>query len=193
MKTRTTRRHLILLVPALLPLFSRVGRAQNASPKPGTAAVLDKHMEWMEHDFIPAAKAMPEDKFFWAPNAGEFKGVRSFAEQIVHVAQVNFSLSAAILGEKPPAESSLPDHNPESLKTRSTVLKYLKDSFDYTHKALSSITNENARSSINHPLFDMITTRLGLGIVAIAHPFNHYGQMVEYLRMNNIVPPASRQ
>lgn len=52
---------------------------------------------------------------------------------------------------------------------------------------------ENARLPIRHPLFDNITTRFGLGIVAIAHPFNHYGQLVEYLRMNNIIPPASRQ
>ena len=150
-------------------------------------------MEWMEHAFVPAAEALPEDKFFWAPKIGEFQGVRSFAEQILHVAELNFVLSAAILGAKPPAENDLPGHNPETLKTRSAVLKYLKDSFAFTHKALSSITEQNARLPVKHPIFDMITSRLGLGIVAIAHPFNHYGQMVEYLRMPNIVPPASRQ
>jgi hypothetical protein len=75
-----------------------------------TASVFNKHMDWMEQQFVPAAEAMPEDKFFWAPTNG----------------------------------------------------------------------------------FDMITTRMGLAIVSIAHPFDHYGQMVEYLRMNNIIPPASR-
>jgi hypothetical protein len=78
--------------------------------------VLNKHMDWMEHAFVPAAEAMPEDKFFWAPKIGEFQGVRSFAEQILHVAELNFVLSAAILGEKPPAETDLPGQNPETMK-----------------------------------------------------------------------------
>jgi DinB superfamily len=134
-------------------------------------------MDWMEHDFVPAAEAMPEEKFFWAPKVGEFQGVRSFAEQILHVAEVNFALSATILSERPPAETDLPGHNSETNKTRSAVIESLKDSFAYTHKALSSITQQNARLPVKHPFFDMMTTRLGLGIVVIAHPFIHYGQM----------------
>jgi DinB superfamily len=193
MQTTSTRRRLLLSVSGVLPLFSHASRGQNTAPAPETASVLNKHMDWMEHAFVPAAEAMPEDKFFWAPKIGEFQGVRSFAEQILHVAELNFVLSAAILGEKPPAETDLPGQNPETMKTRFAVLKYLKDSFAFTHKALSSITEQNARLPVKHPIFDMITSRLGLGIVTIAHPFNHYGQMVEYLRMNNIVPPASRQ
>ena len=153
-----------------------------------TAAVFNKHMDWMEQQFVPAAEAMPEDKFFWAPTNGEFHDVRSFAEQLIHVAEVNFALSGAILGE-----SSTRGRPVEAMRTRSAVLQYLKDSFTYTHRAFSSITEQNAKLAIKHPLFDMITTRMGLGIVAIAHPFDHYGQMVEYLRMNNIIPPASRQ
>jgi uncharacterized damage-inducible protein DinB len=187
MKTTTRRR--ILFLASLLPLVSRSGQSQNATTKSETASVLEKHMEWMEQDFLPAAEAMPQDKFFWAPKNGEFQGVRSFAEQIVHVAEVNFALSAAILGEPPSAEA---DTSAETAKTRPAVLNYLRASFAYTHKAISSITEDNAKAPIKHPIFDMITTRMGLGIVAIAHPFNHYGQIVEYLRMNNIVPPASR-
>jgi hypothetical protein len=193
MQTTTTRRRLLLFVSGFLPLFSRASSSQTTAAAPETAFVLNKHLDWMEQAFVPAAEAMPEDKFFWAPKIGEFQGVRSFAEQILHVAELNFVLSAAILGEKPPAETDLPGHNPETMKTRSAVLKYLKDSLAFTHKALSSITEQNAKLPVKHPIFDMITSRLGLGIVAIAHPFNHYGQMVEYLRMNNIVPPASRQ
>lgn len=188
----TTRRRLLLLFSGFLPLLSRFSRAQNADTAAATASVLNMHMDWMEQDFIPTAEAMPEQKFFWAPTAGEFKGVRNFAEQIVHVAQVNFLLAAAVLGEKPPAGGDLPERNPAALKTRSAVLQYLKESFAYTHRALSSVNEQNARMPIRHPILDFITTRLGLGIVSVAHPFNHYGQMVEYLRANNIVPPASR-
>jgi hypothetical protein len=103
------------------------------------------------------------------------------------VAEVNFALSAAILGQNLPKPSSA-----EGMKTRPAVLQYFKDSLANTHRAFSSITEQNAKLPIKHPIFDMITTRMGLAIVAIAHPFNHYGQIVEYLRMNDVVPPASR-
>ena len=186
----TTTRRRVLFLTSLLPLLTRFGGGQNSTTKSETASVLNKHMDWMEQSFMPAAEAMPQDRFFWAPKNGEFQGVRSFAEQIVHVAKVNFALSAAILGEQPSAEA-VPSSETSSM--RSAALRYLKASFAYTHKALSSITEDNAKLPIKHPLFDMVTTRMGLGIVAIAHPFNHYGQIVEYLRMNNIVPPASRQ
>jgi hypothetical protein len=150
------------------------------------------HLDWMEHQFVPTAEAMPEDKFFLAPKIGEFHGVRSFAEQIEHVAEVNFILSAAILGEKPPVDTDVSRTNAETMKTRAAILQYLRRSLAYTHRALSSINEQNARLWIKHPIFDMNTSRLGLGIVTIAHPFDHYGQMVEYLRMNNIIPPTSR-
>jgi hypothetical protein len=183
---KTTRRR-ILWFSAMVPFLSRIGSGQNSQTPSDTASIFNKHMDWMEQQFVPAAEAMPEDKFFWAPASGEFHDVRNFAEQLIHVAEVNFALSAAILGESPHQGSPA-----EKLKNRSAVLQYLKDSFTHTHQAFSSITEQNAKLPIKHPLFDMITTRMGLGIVAIAHPFDHYGQIVEYLRMNNMVPPASR-
>jgi len=183
---KTTRRR-ILWFSAMVPFLSRIGSGQNSQTPSDTASIFNKHMDWMEQQFVPAAEAMPEDKFFWAPASGEFHDVRNFAEQLIHVAEVNFALSAAILGESPHQASPA-----EKLKNRSAVLQYLKDSFTHTHQAFSSITEQNAKLPIKHPLFDMITTRMGLGIVAIAHPFDHYGQIVEYLRMNNMVPPASR-
>ena len=192
MAIRTTRRRLLLLVSGLLPSLSRFTAAQKPAAPATTAAVLIMHMQWMEQSFIPAAEAMPGDKFFWAPTSGQFKQVRTFAEQLLHVGEVNFLLAAAILGEKPPAGSDLKAMSAENRKSRSAILKYLKDSFNYTHKALASISEQNARIAIQHPILDLVTTRMGLGIVSIAHPFNHYGQIVEYLRMNNIVPPASR-
>lgn len=193
MQTTTTRRGLLLFASGLLPLFFRASGSRSTVAGQATASVLSKQMDWMEHDFVAAADAMPEEKFFWVPTLGGFEGVRNFAEQILHVAEVNFALSAAILGEGLPAHTDVSGHNSETMKSRSPVIKYMKDCFIYTHSAVSSITEHNAKLPIKHPLFDMMTTRLGLGIAAIAHPFNHYGQMVEYLRMNNVIPPASRQ
>src|ERR1700758_1765317 len=103
MQTTTTRRRLLLFASGLLPLFLRASGSPSTVERQETASVLNKQMDWMEHDFVPAAEAMPEEKFFWAPTLGRFDGVRNFAEQILHVAEVNFVLSAAILSEKPPA------------------------------------------------------------------------------------------
>jgi hypothetical protein len=95
---KTTRRR-ILWFSALVPLLSRFSSGQNSQTSSDTASIFNEHMDWMEQQFVPAAEAMPEDKFFWAPVSGEFHGVRNFAEQLIHVAEVNFALSAAILGE----------------------------------------------------------------------------------------------
>jgi hypothetical protein len=72
------------------------------------------------------------------------------------------------------------------------VVKFLKDSFAYLHKAANSIDESNVLGQVQAPFGPNKMTRLGLSVIAISHPFDHYGQMVEYLRMNNIVPPASR-
>ncbi len=66
--------------------------------------VLDRTVTNLEHEFVPAAEAMPEEKFEFAPTNGEFKGVRTFGEQVKHVAAVNYNFGAAILGEKLPVD-----------------------------------------------------------------------------------------
>jgi uncharacterized damage-inducible protein DinB len=140
-------------------------------------------------EFIGAADAMPEDKYSFAPSNGEFKGVRTFAQQVKHVAAVNYVFGAAILGEKPPVDTG-GESGPDTLKTKAEIMQYLKDSFVYLQKAVASITDKNQLDEVS--LFGMKMTRLGVGAFSTAHPFDHYGQMVEYLRMNGIIPPASR-
>jgi uncharacterized damage-inducible protein DinB len=187
-----SRRLRAVLLVLFCPLMYSEQNARSIEEQPSVAAVLESHRRWMEENFVPAAEAMPEDKFFWTPVNGEFKGARNYGEQIEHVAEVNFHLAAAVLGETVPAEADGPEKNPANYKTKAAVLQYLKNSFAYTQKAMASVTEQNARLPVKHPLLGFTTTRLGLSIVMVAHPFNHYGQMVEYLRMNGIVPPSSR-
>src|SRR6202167_6304977 len=92
--------------------------------------VLDHTVMNIEHEFVPAAEAMPEDKFGFAPTNGEFKGVRTFGEQIKHVAAVNYMFGAAILGEKVPVDVG-DESGPASVKTKAAILDYLKASFVY--------------------------------------------------------------
>jgi hypothetical protein len=153
--------------------------------------VLDASVTNMEHEFVPAAEAMPEEKLGFAPTSGEFKGVRTFGDQVKHVAAVNYMFGAAILSEKVPVDVG-EESGPASLKTKAEIINYLKESFAYVHKSIQTINDKNLVEPIKSPFGEGSVTRLGMATSVTAHGFDHYGQMVEYLRMNSIVPPASR-
>jgi hypothetical protein len=165
--------------------------AQTADKKKTTSEVLDGAVKIIESEFVPAAEAMPEDKYGFAPSNGEFKDVRTFAQQVKHVAAVNYLVGSTILGEKPPIELG-GESGPDSIKTKADIMKFLKDSFAYAHKAVATINDSNSLEPIKNPFGKDPATRLGMATVFAWHGFDHYGQMAEYLRMNGIVPPASR-
>jgi uncharacterized damage-inducible protein DinB len=168
--------------------------AMQAKPdqKPTFAMVLDRNLTNTEKEVVSAAEAMPEDKFNFAPTQGEFKGVRTFAQQVKHIAATSYMLGAAILGEKPPLDLGKGENGPDNITSKADVVKFLKDSFAYAHKAANSLDEKNVLGTVQAPWGPNKVTRLGLTLIMVSHPFDHYGQMVEYLRMNGIIPPASR-
>jgi uncharacterized damage-inducible protein DinB len=177
----------------LVILGTNVALAQAKSEEHLTVSQIMEHsLKPVEGEFVPAADAMPEDKYSFAPTNGEFKGVRTFAQQVKHVAAVNYMFASAILEEKPPVELG-GENGPDSMTSKADIMKFLKDSFAYLHKAMASINEKNQTDQIKNPFGEGKTTRLGFATVALWHPFDHYGQMVEYLRMNGIIPPASRK
>jgi hypothetical protein len=147
----------------------------------------------MEKEIVSAADAMPADKYGFAPTDGEFKGVRTFGKQVKHLAATNHILAAAALGEEPPADAG-DELGPEAIRTKAEIIDYLNGSFAHLQKAVDAIGDEKlaVKSSPISPLSANTVTRLALVVEACVHAFNHYGQMVEYLRMNGVVPPASR-
>ena len=153
--------------------------------------VLDHTVANLEQEFVPAAEAMPEDKFAFAPTNGEFKGARTFGQQIKHVAAVNYELAAAILEEKPPVDIG-DESGPASITSKADILKYLHESFAYVHKAIQTINETNMVGTVRSPFGEGKVSRLGLATSVAWHGYDHYGQMVVYLRMNGIIPPASR-
>ena len=184
----------LVLAVLCLAITTYPGLAQEtkSAPEPRTMAqVLDRAVSGVEREFVSAADAMPEDKYGFAPTTGEFKGVRNFSQQVKHVAAVNYVVGAAILGEKPPVDTGN-ESGPDSVKSKADISKFLKDSFVYAHKAVNSIDEKNSVAPIKSPFGQGNSTRLGLATLIVGHCFDHYGQMVEYLRMNGIVPPASR-
>ena len=187
-------KHLLKTGVCCFLLWNVAALAQAAKPKaePRTIAqVLDGSAANMEREFVSAAEAMPEDKYGFAPSSGEFKGVRTFGQQVKHVAAVNYILGASILQEKAPVDVS-GESGPESITTKADILKYLKASFEYAHKSIGSINEKNFLEPIKWPFGDRPSSRLELAGVVTSHGFDHYGQIVVYLRSNNIVPPASR-
>lgn len=165
-------------------------------PKPrqehrSVTQLLDRSVSNFEREFTGAAEAMPEDKFNFVPTNGEFKGVRTFAQQIKHVAAVNYELGATLLEQKSPVDIN-DEEGPASVTSKADILKYLKGSFEYVHKAVGTINEGNLTGTVRSPFGEGSLSRLTLAMSIPSHGFDHYGQMVVYLRMNGIIPPASR-
>jgi uncharacterized damage-inducible protein DinB len=142
-----------------------------------------------EEQIVGAAEAMPADKYDFAPpaNFGLYAGVRTFGQQVKHVTEANYGL---LKGFNLPG--AVDSKTIDALKTKDDIVKALKDSFTYYHAAISTITPDNAFMSVPGPAQYKLT-RASVAAYGIAHMMDHYGQMVEYLRMNGIVPPASQQ
>jgi uncharacterized damage-inducible protein DinB len=150
-------------------------------------------MTALGYEVVGAAEAMPADKYDFAPPAslGEFKGVRSFGAQVKHLAESNYEF---FTGWTVPGATAVDSKTIEALKTKDEIVKALKDSYIYAHAAIGTLTTDNAwdaTKSFLPPQFKI--TKASTAAFCIAHSMDHYGQMVEYLRMNGIVPPASRQ
>ena len=168
------------------------GSQQSPQPAPTIASVMDRDISAVEKQIVDASEAMPEDKFNFTPEAlnipgANYKGVRSFAVEVKHIAASNWFIWSPLTGDKLP--EGLKDGNgPANLQTKTDIIKFLKDSFALGHQAAATLTTENMLQSPANSK----STRLHLAEFGVAHAYDHYGQMVEYLRMNGIVPPASR-
>jgi hypothetical protein len=165
-----------------------------ASGQPSLANAIDGEISNLEKQFIAVAEAMPEDKFDSTPEklnlpGGDFKGVRTFGEQIRHVAADNFAIWAPLTGKPEPAGIHAPN-GPQDMRNRSEILKFLRDSFAYSHSAVAGLTSENAVEKV--AFRGRQVTRISLVVLALTHINDHYGQMVEYLRMNGVAPPGSK-
>jgi uncharacterized damage-inducible protein DinB len=147
-------------------------------------------LQFAEGNFIGLAEAMPEDKYSYIPVVGKFDGVRSFGEQVKHVACAQFAFFNEFEGKKPPQDCEKGGHDPA--KTKAELIKYLKDSFDYSNRVLATLTANNALDRVEGR-YAGPNTKLGISVVAIWHMTDHYGQLVEYLRLNGIVPPMTQK
>jgi hypothetical protein len=168
--------------------------AADAGKPMAPARALDAMLTQFESELMGVAEAMPADKYSFAPGAStfapgspaKFATVRTFAEELTHVAGANYYFYSQVSGTAVPAEAK----QVRDLKTKDEILSALKQSFAYAHQQIATITPENAFNAIQGA--DGMHTPATLAAFAVAHGNDHYGQLVEYLRMNGIVPPGSK-
>jgi hypothetical protein len=180
--------------PAAKPATPAPQAQASPQPPPTFASMADRQISAIEKQFVEAAEAMPEDKFNFSPESlkiqgSDYKGVRTFALEVRHVATANYAFWTGLTGDKMPEGIKGPN-GPEELKTKAEIVKFLKDSYALGHKAAATLTSDNVLELV--PFRQNKAPRLYLATAPVAHAFDHYGQMVEYLRMNGIIPPASR-
>jgi uncharacterized damage-inducible protein DinB len=173
-----------------LALICGAGLSAHAQSVVAPAKALEPMLSMIEGEFMSAAKAMPADKYDFSPKvlaipSSKFEDVRTFADQVKHVTQANYFFYSSVSGMKPDVDvKAIGD-----LKSKDEIVAAAAKSFAFAHRAIATITPENAWISIK-PV-DGLDTRTSIATFGVAHGFDHYGQMVEYLRMNGIVPPAS--
>jgi hypothetical protein len=182
--------------PPASPAASTPQAQPTPSAPPTFNAVIDREISQIEKEFVDAADAMPEDKYGFSPTSlniqsSDYKGVRTFAEEVKHVATANYAFWGTITGD-PMLPGTTGPNGPDNIKSKAEIMKYLKDSFAIGHKAAAMLTPDNILGTVKIPFIPTPVTRLYVSTFTVAHAFDHYGQMVEYLRMNGIVPPASR-
>lgn len=173
--------------------------AKTATGEMSPAKALDDMLSLYEGEAMGVVKAMPADKYDFAPSAAIFKAgegasgttpkfdtVRTFAQQVTHVAEANYYFYSTLSGLKPDVDTKTLG----SLTRKDDVVAALAGSLAFAHKAIATITAANAFETIKGA--DGMHTRATLAAFGVAHAYDHYGQMVEYLRMNGVVPPGSK-
>ena len=162
------------------------GQAKKTTPPTSVAEVFDRSVDGPEHATLALAEKMPEPLYNFVPTHGEFKGVRTFAQLAKHIAVANYQMGA-VLREKTPIEPGPHDNGPDSLHSKADVVKFLRESFVYLHKGIATVNEHNLMEVVELPEGGRVP-RLSVVTAAISHPWDIYGQMVEYLRMNGIDP-----
>lgn len=180
----------VLLSTVLFLMLRTVGFGQDVIP---FSAAVGRQFTKIESDILATAEAMPEGKYSFSPETlgiknSDFKGVRTFAGQIMHLATDNILIWSAITGDS--VRADITDVNgPKSITAKADVIAYLKTSFAIGRKAIATLTANSAMDMIQFRWRKL--PRLDLAFYALTHANEHYGQMALYLRMCGIVPPPT--
>ena len=168
--------------------------AGTAYPQPIKAPEPAKAVEDLvgrfEGEITSAARAMPADKYNFSPASlnipgANFSKVRTFSGELTHVAISNYLTAANILGKDPTVDIKAIS----ALQKKDDILAALAGSFQAVHQAIATITPANQGEFVDDAGVGAHITKETEAAWVAVHGFDHYGQIVEYLRMNGIAPP----
>jgi len=131
-----------------------------------------------------AAEKMPEEHYAFKPT----KDVRSFGQLIGHVADANFGFCAAVAGEKPP-NGGFESPIEKGTTTKADLQKALAAAFAYCDKVYAATTDSTATGMVKGFWGEL--PKLSVLDFNTAHDFEHYGNIVTYMRLKDLVPPSS--
>lgn len=176
---------LLLIGLATSVALATLAFAQTTAPAAAPGQVKELLRSWnsMGQSVVEVAEAMPEDKYSFKPKPE----VRTFAEQLLHIAGANYLFVDAAKGQKTGPE----DLSSEKYKTKADIVKVLRESFDAGAAIIGQATDAQMSEPVKYPFGNSMISRYGFWSADIRHASEHYGQLVVYLRLNGIVPPAT--
>lgn len=168
---------------ALVALFATAAvAAQQPTASAGPAEDLLGAWNREAKKLVDMAEEFPEDKYSYKPTPE----VRSFAEQLLHVAEANLRFARLARGEAPGRQP----HAAETPPSKAEIVALLKKSFEECATSIRQAGDTGLRETVQLP--NRTITRYGLWTAAVVNAAEHYGNLVVYYRVNGLVPPASR-
>jgi len=175
----------LLTAAALIALAGISAQAKDTSAR----RVFESQLTEVEQEVMGLVRTMPAERYAFAPKDGAFRKVRSFGVQARHIGFCLNEVAVALLGE--PMLPHPDQEGPQDITSKEDVLRYLAAAFEHAHRALGTLTDENLLQQIADPYAEKrYTNRLNAATIFLSHTWDHYGQMVEYLRMNGLTPPG---
>ncbi|HTV00936.1 MAG TPA: DinB family protein [Luteitalea sp.] len=165
-----------LAVMAVISCTAGVASAQDSMIK-----AIKAHQDMIKGNLVKSAAKMSEADYAFKPTPE----VRSFGELVGHVANANYMICAAALGEKSPSTANIE----KTVTGKAALEKALGEAIAYCDASLAKLTATTAAEEVK--FFTGPSPRLGVFAFNNAHNMEHYGNMVTYLRLKNIVPPSS--
>ena len=143
-----------------------------------------RQLDLIQQEVVALAEAMPAGQYDFRPSNGAFADVRTFGEQVKHVATMIYMTAAIVLQERSPYGPGTNDNGPDDITGKEKIVEYLKASLAYATRAMGSLTESNHLDPIKTYFGSQLRIEVAEGM--IYHSFNHYGQMVVYARMNGV-------
>ena len=178
----TLRLFLLCLVAPTVAAFAQGNAPAAAAASPTNPLIAHNKMIYrgVKGILLASAQKMPEENYGFRPT----EAVRSFGQILGHVADAQYLFCSTALGEK------APPHDVEKTKTsKADLIAALQDAFVYCDRAYAAMTDASATEMTK--LMGRDTPRLGALTTNSLHSIEHYGNLITYLRLKNIVPPTS--